>query len=347
LSDAGLERVRKMGIKFAILGTGMVSHIHAEAIRSLADAELTCVYSRNEETGKPFASQYNCRLYTNVQEVLACSDVDAVSICTPSGTHADLAILAARHQKHVLAEKPLDISLEKADRAIEAARENNVKLGVIFQLRFMQEVIRAKQFIASGVLGKLIQADSYMKFYRPETYYRGSSWKGTKRLDGGGALMNQGIHGIDLLLWLAGPVQSVMAQVLTLRHDIEAEDTAAAILRFRNGAMGVIQGTTSIYPDRPQSLLFHGERGTLELAGTEAPYIRQLSVQDRPDLAIQKDAVPDDLLGEAHKNQYVDFIQAIEGNREPAVNGEEGRKALELVSAIYRSSEQKRIVQFV
>lgn len=334
-----------MKLKFGIVGTGMISRVHAEAIRSLSGAQLTCVCSRNADAGKAFAKKYECRWFAEPQEMMDCGDLDAVAICTPSGTHADLAILAAKQGKHVLVEKPLDISLEKADYAIRACRENAVKLGVVFQLRYMKDTIETKRVLDAGLLGKLIEVDASMKFYRPAAYYQNSSWKGTKRLDGGGALMNQGIHGIDLLLWLAGPVRTVTAKILTLRHQIEAEDTAAAIVRFRSGAMGVIQGTTSVWPDHPQLISFHGEKGTLELAGTEVPYIRRLSIMDRPDLEIRNDTPPEDDLGEAHIRQYRDFLEAITENREPAVNGEEGRKSLELVSAIYRSSELDATLQ--
>ncbi|MCZ8516079.1 Gfo/Idh/MocA family oxidoreductase [Paenibacillus filicis] len=332
-------------IRFAVLGTGMVARVHADAIRSLPEAELTYVYSRTEEAGQRFAEAYGCRRSTDLEAVLGSAEVDAVAICTPSGTHADYAIQAARRRKHVLVEKPLDITLENADAAIQACAGNGVKLGVIFQLRFMSEALRAKKLLDDGMIGKLIEADAYMKFYRPEAYYRNSTWKGTHRLDGGGSLMNQGIHGIDLLLWLAGPVQSVSARVRTLKHEIEAEDTAAAVVQFRNGAIGVIQGTTSVYPDHPQLLAFHGTNGTLELAGTEVPYIRNLNVQDRPELNILSSQPPDDHLGEAHRLQFRDFIQAIRENRSPLIDGKEGRRALELVTAIYESSKYNRTVR--
>ncbi|NHN30344.1 Gfo/Idh/MocA family protein [Paenibacillus agricola] len=332
-------------MNFAIIGTGMISHIHAEVIQSLDGHHLTWVHSRNERYGADFARKYGCKHSTDLEMLLMASDIDAVAICTPSGTHAELIIQAAQHHKHVLVEKPLDIALEQADEAIQVCKENGVKLGVIFQLRFMEETKKAKRILEEGLLGALIEVDTYMKFYRPETYYENSSWKGKQELDGGGALMNQGIHGIDLLLWLAGSVSSVTAQVKTLKHAIEVEDTAAAIVNFANGAMGIIQGTTSIYPDHPQLLTFHGTKGTLELAGTEVPYIRTLHIQDRPELTINHPAVPVDHLGEAHKQQYIDFIEAIEQDRQPLVNGAEGRKSLQLVKSIYQSSLERRTVE--
>jgi predicted dehydrogenase len=335
-----------MKLKFAIVGTGMISHVHAQAIQALANSELTYVLSRDEKSGREFARSYGIRYTTSAEELLKSGDVDAVSVCTPSGTHADWAVRIANHGKHVIVEKPLDISLAKAKEAIRACRANGVKLGVIFQLRFMDETRKAKRLLEEGVLGKMIEADAYMKFHRPADYYRSSSWKGTRSLDGGGALMNQGIHGIDLLLWLAGPVKSVTAQVHTLRHEIEVEDTAAAIINFHSGAIGVLQGTTSIYPDHPQLLAFHGAKGTLELAGTEVPYIRRLEIEDRPDLAIARAVdVSEDRLGEPHRRQYEDFVEAVAEGREPEVNGEEGLKSLRLVCAIYRSSQEGRRVE--
>jgi UDP-N-acetyl-2-amino-2-deoxyglucuronate dehydrogenase len=334
-------------MKFAIIGTGMISNIHAEAIQSLEGNLLSWVYSRDEQHGAAFAQKFGCRHSSDLEALLQSPDIDAVAICTPSGTHADLIIQAARHHKHVLVEKPLDISLDQADEAIRICRENGVKLGVIFQLRFMEETKKAKRILETGLLGNLIQVDTYMKFYRPEAYYENSTWKGTKALDGGGALMNQGIHGIDLLLWLAGPVMSVTAQVKTLKHAIEVEDTAAAIVNFSNGAMGVIQGTTSIYPDHPQLLTFHGTKGTLELAGTEVPYIRTLNILGRPELTIDHPAAPEDHLGAAHVQQYIDFIEAVKQDRSPLVDGTEGRKSLHLVRSIYESSLEGRTVALV
>ncbi|TDF93216.1 Gfo/Idh/MocA family protein [Paenibacillus piri] len=332
-------------VKIAIVGAGMVGAVHAQAIRSTDGAELVCVHSRSAETGKAFAVKHDCAFEADLHALLRNADIDAVAICTPSGSHADIAILAARQGKHVLVEKPLDIDLGKADRAIEECRRSGVKLSVVFQLRFMPEVVRAKRILESGQLGKLIEADAYLKFYRPESYYLSSRWKGTRQWDGGGALMNQGIHGLDLLLWLAGPVNSVTAQVRTLRHSIEVEDTAAAIVQYGNGAIGVIQGTTSVYPDHPQLLTFHGTNGTMELAGTEVPYIRRLTLLDSPERDISAPPPADDRLGEAHVRQYQDFVESIRSSREPSINGQEGRKALELVRAIYLSSERRGTVE--
>ncbi|MBB6736057.1 Gfo/Idh/MocA family protein [Cohnella zeiphila] len=331
-----------MTCKFAIIGTGMISRVHAEEIRSLPGAELTYVLSRDELSGREFADLYGCRYTTDPRELWASKEVNAVSVCTPSGTHAQWAVLAARHGKHVMVEKPLDISLAAADEAIRICRDSGVKLGVIFQLRFMEELRRAKRLLDDGVLGRLLAADADMKFYRPPSYYGNSAWKGTSALDGGGALINQGIHGVDLLLWLAGGVSEVVAETRTLLHGIEVEDMATAVVRFRSGASGVIRSATCIYPDHPQRLLLHGTRGTMEIVGTEAPYIRRLEVPDRPELAIADAGAPEDRLGEAHRRQFADFVESIAEDREPLVNGEEGRKSLVLVDAIYRSSRESR-----
>jgi UDP-N-acetyl-2-amino-2-deoxyglucuronate dehydrogenase len=331
-----------MKLKFAIVGTGMISHIHAEAIQSLFNAELTYVFSRNEKSGSEFARLYGCKHTTVIEDFLKSDDIHVISVCTPSGTHAEWVVHCANHGKHVLVEKPLDISLVKSNEAIQACKKKGVKLGVIFQLRFMDETRRVKRILEEGTIGKLIEVDTIMKFYRSEAYYSSSSWKGTYDLDGGGSLMNQGIHGIDLMLWLAGPVTSLTAQIHTLKHDIEVEDTAIALVNFRNGAIGVIQGATSIYPDQPQLLSFHGMKGTLELAGTEVPFIRRLDIEDKPQLSIHNMEPPADHLGRAHREQYTDFVEAIIEDREPMVTGEEGQKSIEIVSAIYRSSREGR-----
>jgi len=260
-------------IRFAVVGAGMIGELHAKILSEMAEAELVCVCSRSIDRAEGLTDRYGGNPTTDFEGML--QDVDAVSVCTASGEHAVFGIPAAEAGKHVLVEKPIEISLEKTDALIEACRVQAVKLGVIFQLRFLDASVAVKKALDEGVLGNLVMADCYMKFYRPQSYYDGSRWKGTLALDGGGALINQGVHGLDLLLHLAGDVASVQAYTGVLAHaQIEVEDTCVAAVKYESGALGVIQATTSIHPDFQQRIELHGTEGTIVLEGTEDTWVK-------------------------------------------------------------------------
>jgi UDP-N-acetyl-2-amino-2-deoxyglucuronate dehydrogenase len=335
----------KKELGFCVAGSGMIASVHADAILGTPGAGLRAFYARNGEKAGKLAEKYGVMYYTDYEEMLKNADIDCVSICTPSGTHAKLGIDAARSGKHVIVEKPIDVNLKAARDLIDECRKNNVTLGSIFQMRFNRKSQEAKEIIESGRLGKLILGDAYMKFYRKPEYYSSSNWKGTLELDGGAALINQGIHGVDLLQWLMGPVDSVFAVCKTLRHNIEGEDTVTAVLNFKNGASGVIESTTSVYPDRQQEIHIYGTQGTLVLAGTEVTYIKQFELMDGTKYTGEEVHGEDDALGEPHRLQYVDFIKAVTEGREPLINGEEGMKALEIVRAVYASSASGKPVR--
>ncbi|OGS22396.1 MAG: hypothetical protein A2252_02300 [Elusimicrobia bacterium RIFOXYA2_FULL_39_19] len=336
---------RRVGV--GLIGVGSIGGTHAKEIKAIKEAELIAVADYDKEKVKDFAEKFGIEnYYTDYKELLRRSDIEIVNICTPSSTHSNIAIDAANHKKHVITEKPIDITLENADKMIEACKKNDVKLSIIFQLRFADDCIRAKNMIDEGRLGKIILADLYMKFYRPLDYYKKSNWKGTKKGDGGGALMNQGIHGIDLLQWLIGSVKSIQGLTGALRHDIEVEDTAVALLEFKNGAFGVIEGTTSVYPDLSQKIEIHGTNGTLILKGGEWPTIEFCEFLDKKEVCeLKKYPSEDEMWGVAHRSQIMDMISAVRENREPIINGLEGRKSLEIVLGIYKSSERGRMVE--
>ena len=327
----------------------MISQLHAKVISDMTDAELVAVCSRDRGRAKGVTDQFGGDPVTDYGALLARNDIDAVSICTASGEHALFGIPAAKAGKHVLTEKPIEISLEKADELIAACSTNNVKLGVIFQLRFLDACQEVKRAIEDGVLGNPVMADCYMKFYRPQEYYSDSRWKGTQALDGGGALINQGIHGLDLLIHLAGDVASVKAYKDVRAHEnIEVEDTCVAAVRYKNGSLGVIQATTSIHPDFQQRIEIHGSEGTIILDGTEDVWIRHWEtfkdgareIEDRAPVEHSGAAAVLAEGGEAHLRQIQDFADAIVDDREPLVNGFEGRRSLDVVRAIYRSAEE-------
>jgi len=344
-------------VRFGVIGCGGIGHLHAKLISELEGTALVAVSDQAEQKARSVAERYHAEWYTENERLLARKDIDVVCVCTPSGTHSDIGIQAAQAGKHVLVEKPMDVTLEKADRLIAACRKANVKLGVIFQLRFFEASKQVKKAIESGKLGKLVLGDCYMKFYRTQAYYDQATWRGTWELDGGGALMNQGIHGVDLLQWLMGPVKSVYAYMDILAHrDIEVEDAAVALLRFENGALGVIEGSTAVYPEAQQRLEIHGTNGTVVLEGTELTWIKRWNlmegngepVPETKDMEILTgpEAVAA-LGGMGHRMQIEDMANAVRGHREPLVSGGEGRKSLEIVLALYQSAREKREIILV
>lgn len=334
-------------VRFAVVGAGMIGELHAKILSEMEGAELGYVCSRSMERAKGLTDTYGGEPTTDFEELLRRADLDAVSVCTASGEHAEYGIPAARAGMHVLVEKPIEISLEKADALIDACRGQGVKLGVIFQLRFLDASQEVKGALDEGVLGKLVMADCCMKFYRPQSYYDGSRWKGTLALDGGGALINQGVHGLDLLLHLAGDVASVQAYTGILAHEnIEVEDTCVAVVKYKSGALGVIQATTSVHPDIQQRIELHGTEGTIVLEGTEDTWIKHWETFQGGKREVEVVSVDHtgaaavlDVGGEGHRRQIADFVAAITSDREPAVNGEEGRRSLAVVRAVYDSAE--------
>jgi len=336
-------------LNFGIIGIGHVSSIHAQCIQQLETCRLVAVCSRSEEKAKKAGQEYGVAYHTNFIEMIQRRDIDAVSICTPSGMHLEPALAAAQAGKHVIIEKPIEITLERADHIIRACQEAKVKLAVIFQHRFDEATQKLKIAVQKMALGKLILGDAYVKWHRTPQYYASGGWRGTLQWDGGGALINQSIHTIDLLQWIMGPVTSVYGKIGTFTHHIEGEDVGLALLTFESGAMGIIEGSTSIYPGFPERLEIHGEKGTVILEGGN---IKTWAIHGEPAIGpsdpstSKKSGAADPMaIGIAgHLAQYRDFIDAIVNDREPLVNGMEGRKALEIVLAIYQSSREKRVV---
>ncbi|HKX33518.1 MAG TPA: Gfo/Idh/MocA family oxidoreductase [Blastocatellia bacterium] len=329
-------------IGLGVVGCGMIGRVHAEAVRSIAGARLLAVCARDPERTAEFAAGFEVAGYTDYREFLQHPGLQIVTICTPSGTHAELGIQAAQAGKHVLVEKPIEITLERADTLIRACDQAGVKLGVIFQSRFLPAVQQLQQAVAQGRLGRLMIGDAYIKWFRAPEYYAPGSWHGTLRLDGGGALINQAIHTVDLLRWIMGPVETVFAMKAALRYpQIEAEDTLVANLRFQNGALGVIEAATSVKPGFKRRLEISGERGTVILDGDAlgcwAIEGEREAVGDQPQLT-DGSANPAAISNEGHRRQIQDLIQAVNEDRPPMIDGREGRKSLELVAALYESA---------
>jgi UDP-N-acetyl-2-amino-2-deoxyglucuronate dehydrogenase len=338
------DAVRGIGL----VGIGMIAGVQAEAIRQLNSSRLVAVCTRDAARAAEFAARYGATPYTDYQQFLAHPELELVSICTPSGTHSDLGIAAAAAGRHVLVEKPIEVNLARADALIEACDHHGVKLGVIFQSRFLPAVQAIRQAVEEGRLGRLLLADAFVKWYREPHYYAPGSWHGTLDLDGGGALINQAIHTVDLLRWIVGPVERVAAFKGALRYPhLEGEDTLVASLRFANGALGMIEAATSAKPGFKRRLELSGERGTIVLEG-DSIATWAIDGEAPPPLVSEQltdgSANPAAISCEGHRRQIAEMIEAIAADRPPLIDGREGRKSLQLVEAIYAAASEERLV---
>ena len=341
---------------FGIIGCGMIADFHAAAIAELAHGQLVAVSSRNADNAKRLTDRYNVDSYADYTEMLKRADLDIVCVCTPSGAHLEPAVAAAEAGKHVIVEKPLEITLPRCDAIINACDAAGVRLCAIFNSRFTESTQLVKSTIESGRFGKLTLGDAYIKWYRSQDYYDSGGWRGTWHLDGGGALMNQSIHAIDLLQYFMGPVKAVQAFTDTLAHErIEVEDAAVAVLRFENGALGVIEGTTAAYPGLLKKTEISGTHGTVILE--EEDIVKWEFDPELPeDAEIRKNfAQKTDTGGGAsdprainhanHRRQMENLILGLETDASHLVDGREGRKAVEIILAIYQASREGRIVE--
>lgn len=339
---------------FGIIGAGLIADFHAKAIQSLGNARLTGISGSNKEKVRVLAEKYNCRAFSSDEELLRSSEVDIVMIATPSGSHMEPTVAAARNGKHVLCEKPLEISLERIDKMIEAHSKAGTMLGGIFNYRFDETIQPLKTAIEKGRFGTITCAAVHVPWWRSDAYYR-NSWHGTWKLDGGGALMNQSIHMIDLLQYLIGPVESLQAYTATLGHAIEVEDTAAAILRFRNRALGMIYGSTASFPGQFRRIEITGTKGTVVQVENSFK-VWQFEDQTEADNQILARfsgvgggggvSDPAAISFQLHAKNIASFIASIEAGSRFEIDGVEARKAVEIVLAIYDSAREKKIVHF-
>jgi UDP-N-acetyl-2-amino-2-deoxyglucuronate dehydrogenase len=308
-------------MRIGILGAGGISATHVRAAEGIPGVDIVAVHGANRDKTRALAASTGAATYDDLDAFLA-HPMDIVAIGSPSGVHADQAILAVRRGLHVLVEKPVDTTLEKIDALVEEADRTGVKTGVFFQERLAPDVARIKVAIDDGTLGGLLFGSGHVHWYRPPEYYADSRWRGTAALDGGGVLMNQAIHTVDLLLWLLGPVTRVSGRVSTRRHAIEVEDTAAAVLEFESGAYGAIEASTAAFPGHPRRLTVVGTDG-------------MIAHEDPPRPAAVADATP-------HRRVFEDFIAAIQSNGTPACDAREGRRSVAAIQAIYRSARSGR-----
>lgn len=344
------------GYGWGIVGCGVIGPVHARAVAALPNAHLVAVTDVSQGRARALADSHGAAWDADLGALLARPDVDVVSVCVPSGLHAEVGIRAAQAGKHLVIEKPVDVTVAAADRLLGAAAEAGVKLTVISQHRFAPGVRRLRELVQAGRLGRLTLGEAAVKWYRSQGYYDSGGWRGTRALDGGGALMNQGIHYLDLLCWMMGPVAEVTALCATQAHEIEVEDVALALLRFESGAVGLVQAATAVYPGFPERLEISGTGGTVVVEGG---VIRSLELTDErgevgaygvvsstgvvPGATAAAD--PAAVADEAHRAQFADFLACLDHGGEPLVTGEQARADLGVIRAVYDSARLGRPVR--
>jgi len=327
-------------IRFGLYGCGMISRIHAATIDSLPDAVLVGAADAYAPAAQKFAENHQVTYFATYEELLACEDIDVVTLCTPNGTHAELAIKALQADKSVICEKPLGINTAECDAIIAAEKESKGQVMVISQYRMGADIQRVRKLLAEGALGRITMVTLQMKYWREESYYTGT-WHGTLKMDGGGAIINQGIHGVDCLRYIMGPVKRVQSCVRTLVHNIEGEDTVAAVLEFENGALGVIEATTSVYPGFQRRFEISGDQGSILMEENNIVYLK-IKGQEEERHEFSKEGTASDPTKvdfKGHANQYDLFIKALRGEGENPIPATEGRKAVELAEMIYKNSK--------
>jgi UDP-N-acetyl-2-amino-2-deoxyglucuronate dehydrogenase len=326
--------------RFGIIGCGGIADFHIKAIHQIPYAKLVVVSSRSETRAREVGEREQVDWVTDYKTLLARSDVDIVCVTTSSGSHGTIGADVLKSGKHLLVEKPMAMTVEQSELLIRLAKENDLLLSVISQRRFEESFILAKKVLTEGNLGNLLFIEAQTPYFRTQTYYDSADWRGTIDEDGG-ALMNQGIHQIDLLLWLGGPIRTVYGKIATQTHRMEAEDMGIALVTFDNGAMGSIMASTSMQSGFPASIKIYGEKGTIHLIGNVITHwsVPGITVE------IQLDPIhphganePLTITHQNHKLQIIDIIEAISNKRDPKVTGEDGLNAIKLIHSIYRSS---------
>jgi predicted dehydrogenase len=338
-------------LRFGIVGCGVIGPVHAEAIASLPDAQLVAVTDLNAEKAQKLADKYGVTPYTDLQEMLTRERLDVVDVCTPSGLHGEHACQVMRSGRNVIVEKPMEINREAIEEMLRVQQQTGVKLAVISQHRFDPATVQVHDLVEEKAFGRLVLGNALVPWWRSQAYYDSGAWRATWKLDGGGVLMNQSIHSIDLLQWLMGPVKSIYAYTDTLAHRMETEDVAVAVLRFANGALGTIAATTGAYPGVTTRIEIFGDKGSAVIENDSLGYLH-LARDDRgevgayganPKLKKSKNADeggstmqdPAALSFKSHALQIADMIRAIREDGTPLVDGYAARCPVEIILGVY------------
>ena len=326
--------------KFGILGCGLIASVHADAISRIENATLVGVADNNREFAQNFAEKRGVKVFNDYFEMLSSPEIDVVCICTPSCFHAQNAIDALNNGKHVVLEKPMALSTKDADLVIETCKKTGKLLTVISQLRFSEDILRVKKLIEEGALGKITLCELNMRYYRSPDYYSSSPWKGTLKFDGGGALMNQGIHGVDLFEYMIGEIKNVNGVIKTLVHDIEVEDSAVATVEFSNGALGTIMASSCAYPGFNRKITINGSDGYVILSenSVEKLVIKDTVCEEYDLNKVSASNDPASVSYEYHKRQLTNLISAINGEEKLLIDANEGKKAVKVIETIYQTS---------
>ncbi|HTN76423.1 MAG TPA: Gfo/Idh/MocA family oxidoreductase [Pirellulaceae bacterium] len=344
-----------MAIGFGIIGCGMIANFHAKAIADLPGAKLLGCVDAFPASADRFAATVGCQAYHTLEAMLANPAIQVVTICTPSGLHMEPAVAAAQAGKHVIVEKPLEITLDRCDKIIRACEKAGVVLSTIFPARFHEPARLIRQAIDQGRFGRLTLGDAYVKWFRTQEYYDGGKWRGTWKLDGGGALMNQAIHSVDLLTYFMGPVKRISAMTATLAHErIEVEDVATASLLFESGALGTIEASTATYPGHLKRLEISGSHGSATMveeditfwkfakeAKKDADLLAKMAGQTKTGGGA---ADPTAIGHHGHTLQFKDVLNAIKKGTKPVIGGPEGRRPVEIILAIYKAAETGKAI---
>lgn len=335
--------------KFALVGCGRIAKRHAELLSGVvADAKLVAVCDVDADKARTFGERHGVDWYQDFDEMMSRAQPDVVSVLTPSGMHREHVVRLAPYGKHIVVEKPMALTLDDADAMIAACDAYNCRLFVVKQNRFNVPVVKLREAMEQKRFGKLVMGTVRVRWCRTQAYYDMDAWRGTWALDGG-VLTNQASHHVDLLEWMMGDVESVFAKSTTALVNIESEDTAIAVLKFRNGALGCIEATTATRPkDLEGSISILGEKGTVEIGGFAVNHMKTWSfAEQEPDDAdvMQKYSVnPPNVYGFGHQAYYEHVLDCLQSGRQQLVDGLEGRRSIELISAIYESIETGREV---
>jgi len=335
-------------VRVGLIGCGRVARVHAQALTELDQTQLVAVCDIKEDRAKEYGEKFNVDYYLDYKEMLARDDIDAVQICTPHHLHKEMTVNAANAGKHVLTEKPMALSIEDIDAMIGAADRNGVTLGVIFQNRYNDSSLAVKEVIDSGKLGKILGARAFITWRRTDEYYKGSDWKGTWDKEGGGFLIDQAIHTIDLMQWMVGEVETIRATYGTHAHTyIDVDDVAEAYIRFTNGAEGCVYGNCFYAYDAPVYLEIVGENGRAEiLGGFRGKAIITIGNEERIVTQREGKVLGKSYWGPSHIRQIEEFYTDLLAGRKPAIDGRVGKVANAMVLAMYESHRQGKPIDF-
>ena len=347
--------------RIGVIGAGAIGPSHIFAVNGVDTCELTAVCDVRPEAAEALAAEHNVPAFSTVGDMLEADVIDAATLATPSGFHLDTVLEVIEGGKPILVEKPLEITTDRIDRIVAAADAKGVMVAGVFQSRFRPVAEKMKQLLDAGILGQIYSGSAYIKRYRTQEYYDSGGWRGTWAVDGGGCLMNQGIHTVDLLCWMMGDVEEVIGIIDTPGRDIEVESLALGLVKYTSGAKGVVEGSTAAYPELPQYLEIYGSRGTATFSGSA---LMRLDLMDpTPEEEAARDAMtaeaearkaeaakapkkvvpagtPIPNVNMGHTPVVADFIEAIQTGRSPRVDGREARRSVELITAIYDSGKQ-------